>query len=116
MLANAILDRREQLIRGTRLAQESIDVPLIDGGNCRLEVGLTAQDHSDRIGLLFAHLRQKLSAVHDGHAHVGDDQCKGTFFAQHAQPFDAATGCFQINLPAETTPDGIHHLRFIVYE
>lgn len=116
MLANAVLDRGKQLIRGTRLAQESIDMPLIDGGNCRLEVGLTAQDHSDRIGLLFAHVCQKLSAVHDRHAHVGDDQCKGTFFAQYAQPLDAATGCFQINLLAQTTPDGIQHLRFIVYE
>lgn len=84
----------QQVLVVPGLGHVAVDLALVDGGDGRLDVGVAREQDAGDGGSQLSHLLQQFSAVHPGHAHVGDDHVH-VLAAQHQQGLLAAGGLQQ---------------------
>ena len=89
------------------------NVPLIDGIDQRLDVGIAREKQAHAGGVIAAHLGQKLHARHFGHALVGHDDVH-LLIGELFEPGPARSGAHHAVVEAQQVVHTADHVRLVV--
>jgi len=114
VLFQAGIHRAAQTLFVTRLGQETKDMSVVDGRNCRFEIRLAGKYHAHRLRIIIADRGQQFGPVHAGHAHVRDHQSHRAGGFQQRQGFDAAGRRHNVIRLPQLAADAVQDIGLVV--
>jgi hypothetical protein len=94
-------ERSQQHGRRTGLGQKAKDLPVVDGGDGGVDLGLAGQQNPHRLRCHGTRLGQERGSVHARHAHVGHDHGPLRVALQQLEGLRAAERCLDLVAPAQ---------------